>query len=143
MGGYGAVKTALRHPSLFALALSHSGAFEVTREPGAHPVFGDPQQGRALRRASNVFALAEDMLSRFPPQRPRLYIDCGTEDPLIEANRRFHAHLHFIGYHHTYHEMPGYHTWPYWDRALRTALPTIAQLLGKSTSEVETCKNSI
>jgi S-formylglutathione hydrolase FrmB len=26
--------------------------------------------------------------------------------------------------------MPGYHTWPYWDRAIKTALPDIAAHLG-------------
>jgi S-formylglutathione hydrolase FrmB len=28
--------------------------------------------------------------------------------------------------------MPGHHTWPYWNLALRMALPTIAEALGVS-----------
>jgi S-formylglutathione hydrolase FrmB len=130
MGGYGAVKLALKYPQWFALAVSHSGALEKPRVPEPHPVFGDPVTDAALRRAENPFWLAEQALSRFPIVRPRLYLDCGLSDELLAVNRRFHDHLRFIGYHHTYLEMPGHHTWPYWNRALRTALPTIAKALG-------------
>jgi putative tributyrin esterase len=130
MGGYGAVKIALRHPRLFSLAVSHSGAFGMARSREPHPIFGDPDADVPLRRQCNVFSLAEDALSRWPTERPRLYFDCGTEDELLGINRRLHEHLNFIGYQHQYTEMPGYHTWPYWDRAIRTALPTIAATLG-------------
>jgi S-formylglutathione hydrolase FrmB len=127
MGGYGAIKTALRHPGMFGLAVSHSGAFGAAHQREQHPVFGDRESCAGLRRACNVFSLAEDALSRFPTERPRLYLDCGTEDELLSINRRLHEHLDFIGYRHTYIEMPGHHTWPYWDRAIRTALPAIAR----------------
>ncbi len=85
------------------------------------------------RRAENPFWLAEQAMSRWPTERPRLYLDCGLDDGLLEANRRFHDHLNFIGYHHTYLEMPGHHTWPYWNRALRTVLPAVAEALGVET----------
>lgn len=127
MGGQGAVKLALKYGQMFSLALSFSGAFEITLAKEPHPVFGDLQQNAALRRASNVFALAEDALSTWPPARPNLYLACGTEDPLLEANRRFHQHLDYIGYRHTYVETPGHHTLPYWDRAIRAALTTVAE----------------
>jgi S-formylglutathione hydrolase FrmB len=132
MGGYGAIKTALRRPDLFMLGVSHAGAFDESRRAGPHPVFGDPDRDRARRRAANVYALAEDALCRFPVERPRLYLDCGTKDPLIESSRRFHDHLNFIGYAHHYAEIPGHHTWPTFDRALRTALPTVAEMLLRS-----------
>jgi S-formylglutathione hydrolase FrmB len=130
MGGYGAVKLALKHPKLFSVAVSHSGAFALPMVKAAHPVFGDPKADLRLRKAENVFALAELALCRFPTERPRLWLDCGTEDELLGSSRRFKDHLAFIGYPHTYREMPGYHTWPYWDRAFRTALPEIAEGLG-------------
>ncbi len=129
MGGQGAVKIALKYGQMFSLALSFSGAFEITRAKEPHPVFGDPQQNAALRRASNVFALAEDALSTWPPARPNLYLACGVEDPLLEANRRFHQHLDFLGYRHTYVETSGHHTLPYWDRAIRAALTSIVEVV--------------
>jgi S-formylglutathione hydrolase FrmB len=132
MGGYGAIKLALKHPELFSLAVSHSGALEKWRVPEPHPVFGDPVRDAAFRLRESPFRLAEQAMSRWPTERPRLYLDCGESDELIAANRRFHGHLTFIGYLHTYREMPGYHTWPYWNRAFRAALPEITQQLGVS-----------
>ena len=122
MGGQGAVKIALKYGRTFGLALSFSGAFEITKVAEPHPVFGDPQHNAPLRRASNVFSLAEDALSTWPPARPNLYLACGADDPLVHANRRFHQHLDYIGYRHTYVETPGHHTLPYWNRAIRAAL---------------------
>jgi len=142
MGGYGAIKIALRYPHLFGLATSHSGAFHAARGREPHPVFGAPDTDSPLRRQSNVFSLAEDALSRRPTERPRLYLDCGTEDGLIGINRRLHEHLDFIGYRHTYTEMPGYHTWPYWDRAIRTVMPIIGITLGCRPSISETQNQS-
>ena len=129
MGGYGAVKIALKHWKLFSAAVGHSGAYEKPRTPELHPVFGDPQADAGLRKAENPIALAELALCRWPAERPYLYLDCGTDDFLIETNRRFKDHLNFVGYPHTYHEMPGQHTWPYWDRAFRTVLPALANRL--------------
>ena len=129
MGGYGAVKIALKHWQLFSVAVGHSGAYEKPGTPEVHPVFGDPQADAAFRKAENPIALAELALCRWPAERPDLYLDCGADDFLIETNRRFKDHLNFLGYPHTYHEMPGQHTWPYWDRAFRTVLPALANRL--------------
>lgn len=129
MGGYGAVKIALKHWKLFSVAAGHSGAYEKPNVPEVHPVFGDPQVDGAFRKAENPIALAELALCRWPAERPYLYLDCGADDFLIETNRRFKDHLNFVGYPHTYHEMPGQHTWPYWDRAFRTVLPALSNRL--------------
>lgn len=126
MGGYGALKIALKYPHLFSVAASHSGALEKTRTPETHPVFGDPERDAEFRLHEDLIWLAEQALCRLPWERPRLHLDCGLQDVLIAGNRRFSDHLTFLGYHHTYAEMPGYHTWPYWNRAFRTLLPTIA-----------------
>ncbi len=125
MGGYGAIKLALKYPELFRHALAFSGAFNVTRNPEPHPVFGDPVNDRALRRANDLYSLAEEALCRFPTDRPQISFNCGTEDPFLEASRAFHQHLQFIGYGHTYWEEKGQHTWPYWNRALKRALPRL------------------
>ena len=82
-----------------------------------------------------MVAPQESALSRWPLQRPRLYFDCGLKDDLLESNRRLDGYLTFLGYPHTYQEWPGYHTWPYWDRAFRTLLPTVAQELGAARRE--------
>ncbi len=124
MGGYGAVKLALKHPDLFCSAVSHSGAVcfahrpftadnawskEMARIVGADPVGGP----------DDIFALAEKLT---PEQRPALRIDCGTGDFLIEDNRACHAFLDQIGYPHEYAEFPGGHDWPYWDIHVQEAI---------------------
>lgn len=126
MGGYGAVKLALRYPEMFCSANSHSGALgfahwalstdpgnsfavEFTRVIGAEPVGGP----------NDLFALAEAL---DPVVRPALSIDCGTSDHLLDANRAFHAHLTEIGYAHEYTEFPGAHDWSYWDEHIQQAL---------------------
>ena len=126
MGGYGAVKLALRHPELFCSANSHSGALgfahsalstdpndafavEFTRVIGTDPAGGP----------NDLIALSDSV---DPAMRPALSIDCGTADHLIDANRLFHAHLEEIGYPHRYHEFTGSHEWSYWDEHVQEAL---------------------
>jgi enterochelin esterase-like enzyme len=53
---------------------------------------------------------------------PRLAFDCGTDDHLLDQNRRFHAFLDARGIRHTYREHPGGHTWEYWDAHVQEAL---------------------
>ncbi len=135
MGGYGAVKIAIKHPQFFGTAVSHSGAFEKMQTASVHPVFGDPETDRALRHRENPFWLVEQALCRWPTERPRLFLDCGAEDTLLTANRRFSDHLNFVGYPCCYRELPGQHTWPYWDRAFKTVLPELAQNLGATVKQ--------
>jgi enterochelin esterase-like enzyme len=47
-----------------------------------------------------------------------LWIACGTEDRLIEINRKFRGWLESKGVHHTDVETPGMHTWMVWRRNL-------------------------
>ncbi len=136
MGGYGAVKNALKHPHLFSIAVSHAGSLEKPMLPEPHPVFGDPEKDIALRRQENPYYLIEQALCGYPTHRPQLLLDCGLSDPFLEVNRRFQNHLNFLGYAHEYHEANGHHTWPYWDRALRRVLPTVAERIGAELREL-------
>ena len=61
---------------------------------------------------------------------PKLRIDCGADDFLIEHNREFHAHLNKLKVPHEYAEFPGAHTWDYWDLHIREALAFHARALG-------------
>jgi putative tributyrin esterase len=130
MGGYGAIKLALKHTQLFGTAFSHSGAVERMLKQDVHPVFGDPVTDAAFRKQECPLWLAEQVLCRFPFLRPNLFIDCGVSDKLLEENQRLSQHLDFLGYHHVYRELPGMHTWPYWNRAFRTVLPEVALAIG-------------
>jgi len=54
-----------------------------------------------------------------------LWIACGTEDHLIEANRKFREWLKAKGVDHTDIETPGMHTWMVWRRNLATFCPLL------------------
>jgi len=132
MGGYGALKLALKHPDLFVCAASHSGAMRFPREAwdDGQKVFG-PGPGDERRRAENdVFELALALRrTRAGWPGPALYLDCGTEDFLYESNARLRAFLREIGVPYEYHEGPGAHTWEYWTARLPDQLRfTLAHL---------------
>jgi putative tributyrin esterase len=133
MGGYGALKMALKRPGAFAVAGSFSGAFNVTREGELEALIGKAEAerlqqifgpaGSETRRANDLFALASTVK---PAGAPYLYVDCGTGDnALLAANRELVAALHEAGAAYEYHETAGGHSWDYWDRRVREFLPVL------------------
>jgi S-formylglutathione hydrolase FrmB len=56
---------------------------------------------------------------------PELFIACGSEDFLIEDNRKMNAHLDKLGYDVTYEESPGTHNWEFWDDKIQHVLAYI------------------
>lgn len=54
-----------------------------------------------------------------------LWIACGTEDGLIDVNRRFHHWLESKGIEHGAIETPGMHSWMVWRRNLAAFLPLL------------------
>jgi putative tributyrin esterase len=123
MGGYGALRIGLGYPDRFASINSHSGAVLNSVEVRANldaaeqgRIFGDFKRGSA----HDLIWLAEQ--AKTAGRLPRMLIDCGTEDFLLDANRRYHAELLRLGVAHEYVEYPGAHDWDYWDLHVRTAL---------------------
>jgi enterochelin esterase family protein len=54
-----------------------------------------------------------------------LWIACGTDDGLIDINRKLHAWLEAKGVKHTMTETPGAHTWMVWRRNLAALTPLL------------------
>jgi enterochelin esterase-like enzyme len=61
-----------------------------------------------------------------------LWIACGTEDHLIEPNRKFREWLTSKGVKHTDIETPGMHTWMVWRRNLANFAPLLFQSEGST-----------
>lgn len=55
-------------------------------------------------------------------QLPKILIDCGTDDFLLEDNRDFVESLRGAKIPHTYKEHPGQHNWDYWDEHIQEAI---------------------
>lgn len=138
MGGYGALRVALGYPEKFCSANSHSGALmrlnldlsprEARRDRifRKHPPAFFPEMQRIFGR--RPMGTRHDLLALIRRARrrhrrlPRILIDCGTEDSLLEYNRTFHRKLQDLQVPHVYREFPGDHDWDYWDLHVREAL---------------------
>ena len=128
MGGYGALKCALRAPETFSRAISLSGALDaadVAQNGGDlaprafwEDVFGPAE---AVPGSENdLFSTAAEMQGS--PLRPKVYMWCGTGDFLYAMNTRMRDHLRALGYDLTYAESPGDHQWRCWDAKIQDAL---------------------
>lgn len=130
MGGYGAVKLALKYPEIFCAAVSHSGAVAFARRD-----FGSEDWGRewlpvlgahSTGGPDDPFALAEKIDRA---KLPALRIDCGVDDFLIEENRAFDAHLTALNIPHEYEEHAGGHSWEYWDTHVQETIAFFKRVL--------------
>lgn len=121
MGGYGAVMLALKNPTLFGTAVSHSGALAFSHDSKETRADFAPL-ARELGGRYDCFRLASRLKRAGKGKRPAIRFDCGTDDFLLAHNRRFHAHLDKSGIPHEYQEHPGNHSWAYWDTHIQETL---------------------
>jgi S-formylglutathione hydrolase FrmB len=131
MGGYGAMLFSLRHPGAFAFAASISGAFAGPSgiesvlpqlKPSTDEAFG--VLGSTTRQQNDVDTL---IVAADRTQQPYFFLECGASDPLLPSNRRVVEELSSHGFAYEYRELPGAHTWSFWDGAL----PPMLEVLSK------------
>jgi len=124
MGGYGAFKLALRHPERFAAAASLSGALafhagvesdDIVRPAMMTRIFGDAGD----TGTDDLIHLLE---TADPAELPPLFLTCGTDDLLLEANRHFVDAAAARGVDLLSSFAPGEHEWGYWDTHIQQVL---------------------
>jgi putative tributyrin esterase len=128
MGGYGSIKFGLKYPELFSLVGSFSGALDAPLRgeksdflrPSIISVFGP--DGSKTRIDNDIFNLIRNATPEKLKTYPFIYLDCGTEDSFLQTNRDFDALLAEKKLPHEYREMPGNHSWEYWDRQIQEFL---------------------
>jgi S-formylglutathione hydrolase FrmB len=136
MGGYGAIKFGLKSPATFVFAASMSGAFGVTRltdkeiPDGWRPSlknFGASDS--QTRTANDLFELLQKLTAARIASLPYFYFDCGTEDsPLIfPSNRELAALMFQKKIPHEFRELPGDHSWAYWNQQVQEVLKIAAE----------------
>jgi len=101
-GGLMSVYTGLRLPEIFGRVLSQAAAFEM--------------DGRDF--------VAVDLI-RHSPSRPRIYMDVGAMDFLLEDNRRMLPLIHEKNFDLTYHEHGGAHNYTSWRDHVHHGLETM------------------
>lgn len=128
MGGYGALKCALRADDVFACAAALSSGADVARlardaraDRRAYweDVFGPADQ---IKDSFNDLFAAARALKASGRQLPRLYMWCGTEDSLFADNIHMRDCLRTEGYDLTWEQSPGGHSWDRWDEKIQTVL---------------------
>ena len=139
MGGYGAVKFALKRPEMFAVAASMSGAFGAASwtqkdVPSSGPIldsilktFGPVNS--STRTENDVFKLVRNVPAERISSLPFFYLDCGTEDFLFPFSRELAGLFVERKIPHEYRQLPGDHNWKYWDRQIQEILKLSSQRL--------------
>ena len=139
MGGYGALKFAVKHPEMFIFAASLSGALGAASWIEAdlkgfpfiwrtlQPVYGAANS--ETRAANDLSKLYRELPAGSIAALPYIYLDCGTEDGLLQTNRSFVDILMKQKIPHEYRQLPGTHAWPYWDAQLQEIMKLAAKKL--------------
>ena len=126
MGGFGALHTAFAYPEVFGQAAALSSALIFYNISGMKPgednglanyeyyreCFGD------LDKVSESDNNPETLIKNLKAQGkkiPKIYMACGTEDFLLENNRRFHKFLEDEEIPHSYSESAGGHDMTFWN----------------------------
>ncbi len=133
MGGYGAIKFGLKYPEMFVLVGSFSGALQAasltektlgngwkTLTDSIMSVYGADDS--PTRKDNDIFKLVREMPAEKAKNLPFIYLDCGTEDGLIAANREFSALLLEKKIPHEFRELPGIHDWKFWNAEIKEFL---------------------
>lgn len=130
MGGYGAMKIGMNLPERYSAIGSFSGAvmLEESYAPSSNQspdflrlmdnIYGSED---ALRNGDSNLSLLAKKLCITPENAPKMYIACGTEDFLYEANECFASHFKAL-LPIDYFAEPGAHAWDFWDRHIERFL---------------------
>ncbi len=129
MGGYGALRNGLKYSGTFSRIVALSSALVFYDAPTSTEDSPVPWQRRSwyrrvfgdLDRLKENDVDLEDLYLRCP-QPADLFLAVGTEDALLEKNRRFRDFLRTHNAHLTYLEEPGSHEWDFWDRNIARAM---------------------
>jgi S-formylglutathione hydrolase FrmB len=132
MGGFGAVKLALKYPGLFAFAAGLSSAIDVPSRPFSWKRVGQYREHAAIfgawgsqsRKNNDPSVLAR---SADPAKTPYLFLSCGEQEGLLAANRQFASLLRKHNYQFEFSAGPGGHDWNQWNRRLPALLQSLRE----------------
>ena len=152
MGGFGAMRNGLKYHETFGAIISLSGAYVLDEETlieVENPMFagetttykkrvyGDDLEAALISDRNPKYLI--ETLSRSNVDFPEIYMACGTEDFLLEKNRRIDQLLTDCGVNHTFVTGPGSHEWDFWDTYILKALewlPLESGAAGKSSENI-------
>lgn len=133
MGGYGAMRNGIKYNNTFGYILSLSGAFvmeEIVASTNdtdnfihsrdyAESCFGD------LDKVLDSDKNPEYLIKKFKQldmELPKVYMACGSEDPMIKNNKDFAKFLEENNIDVTFEVSSGKHNWEFWDEYIEKAI---------------------
>lgn len=129
MGGYGAIRNGLKYSETFGRIIALSSAIITYRIAGKtegsidghniryfERVFGDLDRLAGSDKDPEALVLK---LKEAGVRLPQIYMACGTEDFLLDVNRRFRDFLAAENVKFVYQESSGDHNWDFWNEAIR------------------------
>ncbi|MBI2825644.1 MAG: hypothetical protein HYX69_13250 [Planctomycetia bacterium] len=165
MGGYGAIMLGLKHPDMFCSIGSHSGALSFAARTaesvakGEQPEFmrrewsGDVNPKIKIDGFSTpaertpkgkIFTTQEQCDAHDPfklvllvdrAKLPHVYVDCGTDDRLIDSSRRFCRLLMENNIPFTFAQSPGGHVPPYWSREIAHSMAVQNEMIERALAQ--------
>ncbi|MBR4058812.1 MAG: esterase family protein [Lachnospiraceae bacterium] len=126
MGGYGALKIALKERGKFCAAAGLSSVADIRRkdfEKVQIPIWGE---NREIPAEDDLFSLVEQCNEYY--DKPRLFMAIGTEDFMYQDNVRLKEKIKSLDYDYTYYEAPGTHCWEFWDEYIQYVLEWMFKL---------------
>ena len=122
MGGYGALKIALRECGSFAAAAGLSSVADIEQRAKNWGTLFKQIWGEKIEipPEDRLFDLARMMNER--TDKPRIYMAVGTEDFLYDDNQKLRELFNKLNYDFTYKESKGSHSWVFWDQYIQDVL---------------------
>ncbi len=121
MGGYGALKIALKEQERYSAAFALSPVADIKNPRFSDvllPVFGDE-----IPDCDDLFWLTRE--HNADKIKPRIYMTTGNKDFMFEDVVKFDMHMQSLNYDYKYVETEGSHSWELWDNTVQDALSWI------------------
>lgn len=133
MGGYGAFRNGLKYNDTFGAILAFSSAliidaavtsneeavWQFQRRSYYNAVFGNLD---ALKGSDKDIEALAKKIKEEASNMPHIYFSCGTEDFLLDNNRKLRDFFLSEGIEHTYEESSGGHDWTFWAEYIEKSL---------------------
>lgn len=118
MGGYGALRLGAKYPEVFA---SCSGLSSITDFDQMKLFLENNDDSDLVQNTLKRESVLECMLAN-KDRLGKFRFDCGTDDLLIDFNRKLHQDLLDHEVDHIYEEYSGGHQWTYWQEHIDATL---------------------
>lgn len=125
MGGFGAIRNGLKYAETFGYIAGLSSAvhiFEYAFDAPGRTLFREDMVFGDLEAAAKTDKNPRIAMAQRTAPCPKIYMSCGLQDSLLEANRSLRDFLIASGADITYQETNGLHSWDFWNAQIQKVL---------------------